>query len=75
IEANSWQDGRSAEESDFVSMDIDELLKPRKADGSLPDIKYFKLVDDSELIDAGVDVGLPYNGSAPDIGAFESEQN
>ncbi|MGD8914879.1 MAG: right-handed parallel beta-helix repeat-containing protein, partial [Candidatus Thiodiazotropha sp.] len=75
IEANSWQDGRSAEESDFVSMDIDELLKPRKADGSLPDVKYFKLVDDSELIDAGVDVGLPYNGSAPDIGAFESEQN
>jgi hypothetical protein len=56
-------------------MDIDELLKPRKADGSLPDVKYFKLVDDSELIDAGVDVGLPYNGSAPDIGAFESEQN
>jgi hypothetical protein len=73
IEANSWQDGRSAEESDFVSMDIDELLKPRKADGSLPDVKYFKLVDDSDLIDAGVDVGLPYNGSAPDIGAFESE--
>jgi hypothetical protein len=25
------------------------------------------------LIDAGDDVGLPYNGSAPDIGAFESD--
>ncbi|MGD8914880.1 MAG: right-handed parallel beta-helix repeat-containing protein, partial [Candidatus Thiodiazotropha sp.] len=72
IEANNWQDGHSAEESDFVSMDIDELLKPRKADGSLPDVKYFKLVDNSDLIDAGVDVGLPYNGSAPDIGVFES---
>jgi hypothetical protein len=73
IEANSWQDGHSASRSDFVSVDIDELLKPRKADGSLPDVNYFKLVDDSDLIDAGVDVGLPYNGSAPDIGAFESE--
>jgi hypothetical protein len=73
IEANSWQDGRSAEENDFVSVDIDELLMPRKADGSLPDVNYFKLVDESNLIDAGVDVGLPYNGAAPDIGAFESE--
>jgi hypothetical protein len=70
---NSWQDGHSATESDFVSVDIDELLAPRKADGSLPDVNYFKLANDSDLIDAGVDVGLPYNGSAPDIGAFESE--
>jgi hypothetical protein len=23
------------------------------------------------LIDAGVDVGLPFNGTAPDVGAFE----
>jgi hypothetical protein len=73
IEANSWQDGRSATESDFVSVDIDELLAPRKADGSLPDVNYFKLANDSDLIDTGVDVGLPYNGSAPDIGAFESD--
>jgi hypothetical protein len=73
ITANSWQDGRSATESDFVSVDIDELLQPRKADGSLPDVEYFKLVNDSDLIDAGDDVGLPYNGSAPDIGAFESD--
>jgi hypothetical protein len=73
IEANSWQDGRSATESDFVSVDIDELLKPRKADGSLPDVKYFKLVKDSDLIDAGLEYGQLYNGKAPDIGVFESE--
>ena len=73
IKANSWQDGHAATESDFVSVDIDELLKDRKADGSLPDVNYFKLVNGSDLIDAGVDVGLPYNGSAPDIGTFESE--
>lgn len=73
IDANSWQDGRSATEGDFTSVDIDELLKPRKADGSLPDVNYFRLVKGSDLIDAGVDVGLPYNGAAPDIGVFESE--
>lgn len=72
IAANSWQNGHSATSSDFVSMDIDDLLQPRKADGSLPDVNFFKLVNGSDLIDAGVNVGLPYNGAAPDIGAFES---
>jgi hypothetical protein len=67
IKANSLQDGRSATESDFVSVKIDELLKPCKADGSLPDIDYFKLVKGSDLIDAGVDVGLPYNSPAPTL--------
>lgn len=73
ISGNSWQDGLFATEADFLSIDIDELLAPRKKDGSLPDVKYFKLVNGSDLIDAGVNVGLPYNGSAPDIGVFESE--
>jgi hypothetical protein len=31
----------------------------------------FRLRADSPCIDAGVDVGLPYHGSAPDMGAFE----
>jgi hypothetical protein len=73
ITNNSWQDGRSATSSDFSSVDIDQLLEARKSDGSLPDVDYFKLVNGSDMIDAGVNVGLPYNGSAPDIGAFESE--
>jgi hypothetical protein len=34
---------------------------------------YYKLSEGSLAIDAGVDVGLPYSGSAPDIGAFEYE--
>ncbi|WNH12703.1 T9SS type A sorting domain-containing protein [Thalassobellus suaedae] len=31
-----------------------------------------KLVPGSDLIDSGVDVGLLFNGPAPDIGPFES---
>jgi len=31
----------------------------------------FHLLPDSPAIDAGIDVGLPFNGPAPDIGAFE----
>ena len=32
----------------------------------------FHLMAGSPAIDVGLDVGLPYNGSAPDLGAFES---
>jgi hypothetical protein len=71
---NSWQDGRSASASDFVSIDRAMLKGPRKADGSLPDIDYLRLKADSPLRNAGVDVGLPYAGSAPDIGPFESSE-
>lgn len=34
--------------------------------------KDFRLTEGSPAIDAGLDVGLPYHGSAPDIGAFET---
>ncbi len=73
ISHNSWENGLSTTEDDFVSMDIDALMAPRKADGSLPDVDFMHLTQGSDLIDAGVDVGLPYNGSAPDLGAFEYE--
>ena len=31
-----------------------------------------KLRAGSDAIDKGVDAGLPFNGKAPDLGAFES---
>jgi hypothetical protein len=47
-------------------------LGPRQTDGSLPDLNGFlRLAVGSHLIDAGVNVGLPYIGSAADLGAFE----
>lgn len=73
ISNNSWQNGLAASSADFTSIDLSELKAPRKADGSLPDVDYLKLLGSSDLIDQGVVVGLPYSGSAPDIGVFESE--
>jgi len=35
----------------------------------------FHLRPNSPAIDAGVDVGLPYNGNAPDLGCFEYDQS
>ena len=45
----------------------DRLSHPlqRQADGSLPNNGFARLVAGSDLIDKGVDVGLPFNGSAP----------
>lgn len=57
---------------DFVSVDTTQWKAPRKSDGSLPDVDYLKLVPGSDLRNAGVDVGLTYNGAAKDIGVFES---
>lgn len=69
---NSWDtEGVESSVDDYVSIDYAELTGPRKEDGSLPDVSFFHLEADSDLIDAGVDVGLPFNGSAPDLGAFE----
>ena len=71
IDHNSWQNGLIVSDADFLSLDGSQLTMPRKADGSLPDITFMHLASESDLIDAGADVGLPFHGSAPDIGAFE----
>ena len=68
---NSWDLGITVSADDFVSVDTTGVFGPRKEDGSLPDIDFFKLAKNSKLIDKGEDVGLPFFGDAPDLGAFE----
>jgi parallel beta-helix repeat protein len=70
-ENNSWTLNLTLNDSDFLSILESETLKPRKEDGSLPDIDYMHLNPKSKLIDAGVNIGLPYSGKAPDLGCFE----
>jgi len=74
---NTWDSEVTLSSADFAgSLDsatiATALLAPRQSDGSLPVFNHLKLASGSDLIDAGLDVGLPYNGSAPDLGAFES---
>ena len=68
---NSWMNPFIVTDDDFISIDTTGVRDPRKADGSLPDVDFMHLSKGSDLIDAGVDVGIPYSGSAPDLGAFE----
>jgi len=71
-EFNTWNPGFGVAESDFVSVDPTGVDGPRQADGSLPDLDFLKLAPDSDLIDAGEDVGLNFFDAAPDLGAFET---
>ena len=47
------------------------MASARQADGSLPVLPFLRLAAGSKLIDKGMDVGLPFLGAAPDLGAFE----
>jgi len=69
---NSFDLGLSITDIDFVSLDESQLMAPRKPDGSLPDIDFLKPAPGSALVDAGVDIGFPFSGKAPDIGALET---
>jgi hypothetical protein len=70
---NSWLPPFAAvTQADFESVDTTGVRGPRKADGSLPDLRFLHLSAGSPLIDAGTDIGLPFAGPAPDLGAFET---
>lgn len=49
-----------------------EITAPEFASTSDSSQDFLRLDDSSRAVDAGVDVGLPYTGSAPDLGALES---
>jgi hypothetical protein len=68
---DSWLTGFSVSAADFVSLDTAGLRGARQSDGSLPVVTFGHLKSTSAFINTGVDVGLTYNGSAPDLGCFE----
>ncbi|XYH92822.1 right-handed parallel beta-helix repeat-containing protein [Sorangium sp. So ce1128] len=69
---NTWDLNITETSSDFESTSDAGCTGPREADGSIPSVCVFmKLKAESALIDKGTDVGLPFVGSAPDLGAYE----
>lgn len=71
--SNSWNEGYTVSEADFVTLDSSCMDDPRGPDGALPMCDFLRLAPTSPLIDAGTDVGLSYEGEAPDLGARETE--
>lgn len=69
---NSWN-GFTPSVGDFAGLSTTGADAARPADGSLPVMPLMHLAAGSQFIDAGKIVsGRVYNGTAPDIGAFES---
>lgn len=69
---NSWNLGVTVNTADFVSTSTSLAIGARQANGDLPTNLPFKLVQGSDLIDKGVNVGLSFSGSNPDLGYSES---
>ena len=68
---NSWTLPVTVSNAEFASLDFTCARGPRQANGSLPNCSFLRLATGSDLIDKGTNVGIPYTGSAPDLGAFE----
>ena len=70
--------------SDYVSTDTTGVRSSRNADGSLPKLSFMNIRPENyKLIDTGTSIddfmfneelikGITYNGSAPDLGCFET---
>ncbi len=68
---NTWDLNIAQTAADFASTTDTGATGPRQADGSMPAVNFLKLVAGSPLIDKGTNVGLPFVGAAPDLGAYE----
>ena len=71
IDHNSWNSGYACSANDFVSLDTSLILAYRNGNGDLPDNDFMRLTESSNLIDAGINVEIWYNGDAPDLGCYE----
>jgi MYXO-CTERM domain-containing protein len=70
--SNSWDLMLTPANADFLSVMDTGFMGPRQADGSLPVIDFMRLSATSKFIDRGVDVMLPFAGTAPDLGCYET---
>lgn len=73
--SNTWDLNIAESGAMFESTADTGCTGPREADGQIPaSCAFMKLKAASPLIDRGTDVGLPYTGAAPDLGAYEFGQ-
>jgi hypothetical protein len=72
---NSWNatTNINVSDADFISIDTTGVSGKRQSNNDLPVLNFLKLAHGSDLINAGIDVGLPFLGKAPDLGPYEKE--
>lgn len=74
VQRNSWQHG-TVNNTMFESLNTMLAKSPRERDGALPNIPLLKPVAGTFIIDGGMDIGEPFFGLAPDMGAYEYNPN
>jgi hypothetical protein len=67
---NSWNI-INVSADDFASLDTTGVRGPRQEDGSLPELYFLRLSENSKALDMGTDIGWDFEGEAPDLGAYE----
>jgi hypothetical protein len=71
--SNTWQVLTTVNTNDFLSIDYNAWAKaPRRDDGGLPDTPFLRPVPTGRLVDKGTNIGGPFIGSRPDLGAYET---
>jgi hypothetical protein len=71
--SNTWQVLTDVNISDFLSTNYAAFaMSPRRDDGGLPETPFMRPVPCGRLVDKGATNGIPFAGSAPDLGAFET---
>lgn len=65
----------SVSASDFISLDASQLKRPRKADGSLPDITFLSLQPTSALYKAGIGHGFSAQSGIGELLPDEAADN
>jgi hypothetical protein len=70
---NSWTLPVTVTSADFESTDDTCARGPRQPEGALPRCAFLRLAAGSDCLDKGTPLGLPFTGSAPDLGAFERD--
>ncbi|MFZ1290937.1 MAG: right-handed parallel beta-helix repeat-containing protein [Melioribacteraceae bacterium] len=71
-EKNSWN-LFTISSLEFVSLDTSLAFLERNENFNFQKTDFLRLTSNSKMIDAGINVGINFNGSAPDLGAFEYE--
>jgi hypothetical protein len=71
VNHNSWNGGVTVTNADFVSISSTGIDNPRQSNGSFPALTFLHLMNGSDLVNSGVNIKIPFNGTAPDMGAYE----
>lgn len=72
VKSNSWDiSGVKCTADDFLSLDVAALTAERNSDGEFV-TTFMHPTETSDLIDKGMEVGIAYGGTAPDLGWIET---